>query len=143
MAVMFNFCLHCSLLCRLGGLVAKRPPRERESRGLNLAVRRGVIPETSTGLVYSQFPFSVSAQDGIVALGKAHTRSVPSLSSLPKVTLETVPMFVWLVTDRSRPWRMECRPLPFPTPVSFKRSMLSCSGLSMFRKFLKPHLLFG
>ena len=28
---------------------------------------------------------SVSAQDDIVALGKAHTRSAPSLSSLPKV----------------------------------------------------------
>ena len=28
---------------------------------------------------------SVSAQDGIVALGKAHTHSTPSLSSLPKV----------------------------------------------------------
>ena len=36
---------------------------------------------------------SVSAQDGIVTLGNAHTRSAPSLSSLPKVALETVPMF--------------------------------------------------
>ena len=42
---------------------------------------------------------SVSAQDGIVALGKAHTRSAPSLSSLPKVALETVPIFAWLNTD--------------------------------------------
>ena len=31
---------------------------------------------------------SVLAQDGIVALGKAHTLSAPSLSSLPKVALE-------------------------------------------------------
>ena len=30
---------------------------------------------------------SVSAEDGIVALWKAHTRSAPSLSSLPKVAL--------------------------------------------------------
>ena len=67
---------------------------------------------------------SVSAQDGIVALGKAHTRSAPSLSSLPKVALETVPIFVWLNTDRSPPWRVECRPLPFSTPLSFRRSML-------------------
>ena len=67
---------------------------------------------------------SVSAQDDIVALGKAHTRSAPSLSSLPKVALETVPIFVWLNTDRSRPWRVECRPLPFSTPLSFRRSML-------------------
>ena len=36
---------------------------------------------------------SVSAQEGIVALGKAHTRSATSLSSLPKVALETVPIF--------------------------------------------------
>ena len=85
-----------------------------------------------------QFQFSVSAQDGIVALGKAHTRSTPSLSSLPKVALETVPIFVWLNTDRSRPWRVECRPLPFSTPLSFRRSMLWCSGLSVLRKFLKP-----
>ena len=54
---------------------------------------------------------SVSAQDGIVALGKAHTRSAPSLGSLPKVALETVPIFAWLNTDRSRPLRVECRPL--------------------------------
>ena len=38
---------------------------------------------------------SVSAQGGIVALGKAHTRSAPSLCSLPKVALETVSIFVW------------------------------------------------
>ena len=37
---------------------------------------------------------TVSAQDGIVAFGKAHTRSALSLSSLPKVALETVPIFV-------------------------------------------------
>ena len=67
---------------------------------------------------------SVSAQDGIVALGKAHTRSAPSLSSLPKAALETVPIFVWLNTDRSRPWRVECRLLPFSTPLSFRRSVL-------------------
>ena len=67
---------------------------------------------------------SVAAQDGIVALGTAHTRSASSLSSLPKVALETVPIFAWLNTDRSRPWRVECRPLPFSTPLSFRRSML-------------------
>ena len=55
---------------------------------------------------------SVSAQHGIVALGKAHTRSAPSLSSLPKVALEIVPIFALLNTDRSRPQRVECRPSP-------------------------------
>ena len=84
------------------------------------------------------FSFSVSAQDGIVALGKPHTRSAPSLSSLPKVSLETVPIFAWLNTDRSRPWRVECWPLLFSTPLSFRQSMLWCSGLSVLRKFLKP-----
>ena len=67
---------------------------------------------------------SVSAQDGIVALVKDHTRSAPSLSSLPKVALDTVPIFAWLNTDCSRAWRAKCRPLPFSTPLSFRRSML-------------------
>ena len=62
----------------------------------------------------------------------------PSLSSLQKVALETVPIFVWLNTDNSRPWRVECRPLPFSTPLSFRRSVLWCSGLSVLRKFFKP-----
>ena len=81
---------------------------------------------------------SVSAQNGIVALGKAHTRSAPALSSLPKIALETVPVFVWLNSDRSRPWRVECRPLPFSTHLSLRRSMLWCSGLSVLWKFVKP-----
>ena len=105
----------------------------------------GIISSTLTPqLIYILHPghslvsASVSAHDGIVVLGKAHTRSVPSLSSLPEVALETVPIFAWLNTDRSRPWRVECRLLPFSTPLSFRRSMLWCSGLSMFRKFLKP-----
>ena len=42
---------------------------------------------------------SVSVQDGIVALRKAHMCSVPSLSSLPKVALKTVPIFAWLNTE--------------------------------------------
>ena len=74
--------------------------------------------------LFSSVSVSVSAQDGIVALRKANTRSAPSLSSLPKVALETVPIFAWLNTYRSRPWRVECRPLPFSTPLSFRRSML-------------------
>ena len=78
---------------------------------------------------------SVSAEDGIVALRKAHTCSAPSLSSLPKVALKTVPMFVWLNTDHSPPWRVEYPLLPFATPLSFRRSMLWCSCLSMFRSF--------
>ena len=64
---------------------------------------------------------SVLGQEGIVALGKAHTRGAQSLSSLPKVTLQTVPMFVRLNTDRTLPRRMECRPLAFSIPLSFRR----------------------
>ena len=45
---------------------------------------------------------SVSAQDGIIVFGKAHMHSIPSLSSLPKVALEIVPVFVWLNTDQMR-----------------------------------------
>ena len=45
-------------------------------------------------------------------------------------------MSVWSNTDRS--WRVGCRPLSFSTPLSFRRSMLWCSGLPMFLKFLKP-----
>ena len=84
----------------------------------------GILVKYPIMIVSVSVSVSVSAQDGIVALGKAHTRSAPSLSSLPKVALETVPIFVWLNTDRSRPWRVKCRPLPFSTPLSFRRSVL-------------------
>ena len=40
---------------------------------------------------------------------------------------------VWLNTDGSWSQRVECQPLPFSTPLSFRQS-----GLSVFRKFLKP-----
>ena len=45
---------------------------------------------------------SVSDQDGIVALGKAHTRSAPSLSSLPKFCPRNS-AYVCLVEHRSFP----------------------------------------
>ena len=37
---------------------------------------------------------SSSIQDGICAVGKAHTRSTQSLRSVPNVAFETVPVFV-------------------------------------------------
>ena len=42
-----------------------------------------------------------SVQDGIYALGKIHTRSTPSLGVFPNVSLETVPMlvYVWLTVE--------------------------------------------
>ena len=104
------------------------PPKVRWPPLQPLSVSYVSIKQVCSEHDLLQFQFSVSvsvsAQDGIVALGKAHTRSAPSLSSLPKVALETVPIFVWLNTDRSRPWRVECRPLPFSTPLSFRRSVL-------------------
>ena len=54
-----------------------------------------IMTGTWQGSLWSaNFKVSVSAQDGVIALGKAHARSAPSLSSLPKVDPETVPIFV-------------------------------------------------
>ena len=39
--------------------------------------------------------------DGIDELRKAHPHSAPFLSSLPTAAVETEPMLVWLITDRS------------------------------------------
>ena len=72
-------------------------------------------------------------QDGIIALGKAHMHSALSLSSPPKVAFEMVPVFVWFNAYSSHPRRVECWPFSFSIPLSFRRSMLWCSGLSMFR----------
>ena len=55
--------------------------------------------------------------------GPYEFRSSPSLSSVPKVALGTVPMFVLLNTDGSCPRRVESRPLPFSTLLSFWRSL--------------------
>ena len=55
---------------------------------------QGIFPIPFATASLNTVSVSVSAQDGIVALGKAHTRSALSLSSLPKVALETVPIFV-------------------------------------------------
>ena len=81
----------------------------------------------------TSFSFS-SVQDGVMAVGKAHTRSVTSLNSLPKIVLEKVAMFVWLNTDHSRLRRVERRPLPFTSPLFFGLSVLWYSDLAMFQK---------
>ena len=41
----------------------------------------------------------------------------------------------------SQPYRMEQRPLPFSTPLSFIRSVLWCSGLSLLRRHLSTSAL--
>ena len=40
--------------------------------------------------------------------------------------------------DHSQPQRVECSPLSFSTPLSFRQAVPCCSGLSLFRKFFKP-----
>ena len=46
------------------------------------------------------------------------------LRSYPNVALETVPMFVWLTTALSRPFKkIVCRALPLSTPLSSRRSL--------------------
>ena len=69
---------------------------------------------------------------------KPHTSSAPPPSSLPKVALKTVPVFVWLNMDRSWPQRLNCCPLSFSTHLSFRQILMWCSSLSMFRMLLEP-----
>ena len=83
---------------------------------------------------------SVSAQDGIVALGKTHMLSAPH--SLPKIALETVPICIWLNTDRSRTWRLECQPLPFSSPLSFSNEHIVWSPRDYISSGLKGLHLF-
>ena len=85
---------------------------------------------------WHSFCFLVSAQDTVVALWKPHTHR-PHLSA---IWLETVPPLVWLNTDCVQPWRMEHRPHPFSTPLSYRQSVLWWSGLSMFRMVFKVSL---
>ena len=132
---------HRRLLLRLGVVLVYpcsvscyNVPNARRPSAVKLSYHMGAPVHSTSFLLFTQVMWhpagtvsvsvSVSAQDGIGALGKAHTRSAQSLSSLPKVALETVPIFAWLNTGRSRPWRVEYRSLPFSTHLSFRRSML-------------------
>ena len=92
-----------------------------------------IAPRLSVGVLLAEKwlnKVSVSVQDGIIVLGKANTRSSPSLSSLPKAALKIVPIFAWLNTNRSRPWKVDCRPLPFSTPLSFTFPLSALSFVS-------------
>ena len=79
-------------------------------------------------LILSRFSFSFCSRWHRSAR-KAHKRSAPSLSSLSKVALETVAKSAWLNIDRSRPRRVECRPLPFTTLLSFQEGY--CNTMSL------------
>ena len=65
-------------------------------------------------------------------------RAPPLLSAVSPRLPSKMSVSVWLNTNRFRLHRVECRPLSFSTPISFRRAILGCSGLSMFRLFLKP-----
>ena len=60
---------------------------------------------------FSSVQFS-SGQDDTCAHGKAHMRQTLSLQSFPRAAFETVPMFVWLTTALSRPFK-EVEHFPF------------------------------
>ena len=65
-------------------------------------------------------------------------RSTPTLSSPLEVAFVTIPMSVRLNTYRFRPRSSKPQPLSFSALLSFKQSVLCCSGLSVFRRFLNP-----
>ena len=69
--------------------------------------------DTLTGRV--SISVQISAQDGIVALGKAHTRSAMSLSNLHKAALDCTN--TCLYTDRF--WPRGVQRQPFSTPLSW------------------------
>ena len=53
------------------------------------------------------FKFQVSVEDGIVTPAEARMRFALFLSGLPNAAIDTVPVFVWSNTDRSRPRKVE------------------------------------
>ena len=67
--------------------------------------------------------FQLCLQTASLFSERPDTRAAPALSSLPKVDLETVPMLVHLKTERPRPRKVECRPLPFSTPLQDEQSI--------------------
>ena len=70
-------------------------------------------------------------------VGDGHTNADVGLawsrSSLPRVTLKTTPILIWLNADHSQTQGMEWQPLPFSTPLFFRQSVLWCCGQSLFR----------
>ena len=76
-----------------------------------------------------------------MALVKTHTCSPPPVSNRTSVAIETVSLLTRLNIDHSRTRRVERRPLPLSTPLSFRQSMVQCCGVSLFKNFLKPPAL--
>ena len=93
-----------------------------------------MVSSQITGLtLFLLFPkfVSVLLEVGIIVLENAHIRSSLPFRSFLKVTLETVPMLVWLTIALSGPHSVDHRPLPFCTSLSRRWSTLWwCSWLS-------------
>ena len=88
----------------------------------------------TTGFVGTVVSFSFSFSYSSRWHRSAHKG--PSLGSLPKVALKTVPVFFWLNTDCSRPWSVEHQPSRFLSPFLFPSGDQCCDAL--FRKLLTP-----
>ena len=106
-------------------------------------------PVQSRRVVAMTWPYQFSSvQNGIHALGKAHTimHSTPSLRGSPNVAFETVPVFVSLTMVVCRPFKKDRLALPFCTPLSSRhqwcdvlgfmpaRNVSSFSTLQIFRE---------
>ena len=70
-------------------------------------------------------------QGGIYELGKAHTRSTPSVRCFHLVLPESVPMFVWLTVTFPHAFKEDHQALPLSTPLSSKQSIVPCLWLVM------------
>ena len=87
---------------------------------------------------------SIPAQGGIFALGRAHTYSALSLSSVLKIAFETVPMFVWLNTDRLDLGRWNVgrflSPLLFPSGDQCSDAPQACKHLCPVKLYTRCHV---
>ena len=84
-------------------------------------------PVHSRRVVAMTWPYQFSSvQNGIHALGKAHTimPSTPSLRGSPIVAFETVPVFARLTMVVSRPFKEDRLALPLSTLLSSRRSVV-------------------
>ena len=84
---------------------------------LGLKTRSTALPPNMQKRGAAQWAVSVSAQDGIVVHGPQRPiHAPPHLSAVsPRLPSKHCQYL---------PWRVECRLLPFSTPLSFRRSML-------------------
>ena len=68
-------------------------------------------------------------QNGIYALGKAHTRSTDISPVI--IAFETVPWLVEFTVVRSSPFDVDCRAFPLSNPVSSRPAVVWSAGLAL------------